>query len=356
MISIDQFDYDLPKHLIAHNPPAQRSSSKLLTFDRQSLSIVHQNFQNLPALLNEGDILVRNETKVIPARMFGKTTSGKSIEVLLIRPVENTTTWECLVKPGIKQGDTLRFSDTVWAENQSDKHSYLKRLAFSVSELELEEELVHIGHTPLPPYIHSTLSESQLRMAYQTTYAKNSGSVAAPTAGLHFTPDLDESLRNRGVEILSITLHVGIGTFAPLKAESFITKQLHQERYELDAEVFDKIQRAKSQQRKIIAVGTTTTRVLESLDFNSSNKNTSTSGETALFIFPPYRFTVVDGLITNFHLPKSSLLALISAFTTTPNSSESFASFDKSAIGQAYQEAIQKEYRFFSFGDAMFIT
>ncbi len=356
MLSIQQFDYFLPPSLIAHAPLKNRASSRLLSANRASQTLSHHHFNDLASLLDPGDVLVRNETKVIPARLFGQLPSGKIIELLLLNPVDDSgTLWKCLTKPGIAQNEKIVFPTGVEAINHSAKDVYAKEIEFHCSKTELRQLLTKEGHTPLPPYISNSSSEKLLRQQYQTIYAKQEGSVAAPTAGLHFTAKLDAELSQRGISIVPITIHVGLGTFAPLKDNSFSTKQIHTEWFSISLKAAQTINQAKSEGRRIVAVGTTTARTLESCA-DLSGKIVPQTGETSLFIFPPYAFRAIDALITNFHLPKSSLLTLVSAFVSTPNTSEIFSSFNESLIGKSYQIAIENEYRFYSFGDAMLIT
>lgn len=355
MISANDFDYSLPDSLIANEPLPERTSSRLLVLDRTSGKIAHHHFADLPSLLKTGDVLVRNQTKVFPARIFAEKTSGKSVELLLLHPVVGTgTQWQCLTKPGVKPGEALRLTPKVTATNLSETKSYTKVFEFSCSTDELFSLLEKHGQTPLPPYIHNQTPENIRRRQYQTTYAQTVGSAAAPTAGLHFTPALDQALTAAGIAIAPITLHVGLGTFAPLRDESFASKSLHSEWYELSSETATIINQAKQSGRRIVAIGTTTVRTLESAAMKHWPLQPHT-GETTLFIYPPYSFQVVDAMVTNFHLPKSSLLALVSAFVTQPNGPETFHSFAQSSIGTAYQTAITERYRFFSFGDAMLI-
>ena len=356
MLSIQQFDYSLPPSLIAQAPLKNRAESRLLVLNRTTLTLFHHQFNELVSLLQPGDVLVRNETKVIPARLFGQLQSGKKIEVLLLNPSDDSgIKWKCLTKPGIAQQAKIFFSAAVEALNHSSKDAYTKEIEFSCTKAELHEFILKKGHTPLPPYISNSSSEKILRQQYQTTYALREGSVAAPTAGLHFTPTLDKELQKGGITIVPITLHVGLGTFAPLRENSFSAKQIHSEWFSLSSDATKKINQAKSEHRRIIAVGTTTARTLESCS-DAEGRISPQTGETSLFIFPPYTFKAIDALITNFHLPKSSLLTLVSAFVSTPNTSELFTSFSDSLVGKSYQIAIEEKYRFYSFGDAMLIT
>ena len=357
MFTLDQFTYDLPEELIAQAPSELRDHCRLLQLDRQTGEVQHSFFYDLPNVLRPTDLIVRNNTKVIPARIFGQKPTGGHVELLLITPTEMLSTtcrWECLSKPGLKIGQTLSFENTALTATCIELSGYTRIIEFNQPYLTFLQTLDQIGHTPLPPYIHwAGDDELALRELYQTTYAKLSGSVAAPTAGLHFTPELDANLKNKGIQIEEVTLHVGMGTFFPLQDEQLKTRKLHQEKLSLSVETAAKIMAAKQEGRRIISVGTTTTRVLESCWRNDTLQPGEAS--TELFIQPGYKFQVVDGLITNFHLSRSSLLFLVSAFVTEPNTSHPFENFAQTPIGKAYQTAIEKNYKFFSFGDAMLI-
>lgn len=367
MFSLDQFDYDLPPELIAQSPTEPRDLCRLLVLDRKSGRIQHHLFREITELLEEGSVVVRNNTKVLPARLFGKKDSGGKCEVLLVHQLispdpQTTTRWECLTKPGLKPDQEVSFLLsrthqpllTAHCSPDSDFRSYTRIIDFACPETEFHAKLLELGHTPLPPYItEAPTDELTLRQLYQTTFAKFSGSVAAPTAGLHFTPQLDELLRQRGIEIVEVTLHVGLGTFLPVQDEQLAQKRLHYEYFELSPGTATFINDAKKHGRKIVAVGTTTTRVLESCA--QDGQLVGRSGTTNLFIQPGDPYQIVDQLITNFHLPQSSLLMLLSAFVSAPNTSHPFTTFADSTAGKAYQVAVQEGYRFFSFGDAMFV-
>ena len=357
-IMIDQFQYQLPPELIAQTPAVPRDSSKLLVVNRTDDTLSHHLFRDLPDLLQVSDVLVRNNTKVIPARLFGQKETGGKCELLLVKAVRHdiqTVTWECLTKPGLKVGQVVHFANSDVTATCTTINEFTRLIEFSASPAQFFVALDAIGHTPIPPYISwAKDDELELRQVYQTTFAKFAGSVAAPTAGLHFTPELDEMLRQKGVEIFEVTLHVGLGTFLPVQDSQLQSGKLHQEFFELKKEVAEKLNQAKAVGRRIISVGTTTTRVLESCADEHGILSART-GETDLFIWPGYRFRCVDALITNFHLPKSSLLMLISAFVSEPNTKTTFADFQHSLVGRAYQTAIEHHYRFFSFGDAMLI-
>jgi S-adenosylmethionine:tRNA ribosyltransferase-isomerase len=330
-MKIEELDYTLPKELIAQFPASPRDHSRLMVIDKKSKKFLHKYFFDLPDLLNANDVLVFNKTKVFPARVFGKKETGGKVEILLLKNI-NENTWEALTKPGLKLGQKIlfdKFSGIVI--NQENKVSILK---FNLSYLDLLKHLEKIGKTPLPPYINSKEKEKNLREKYQTIYAEKLGSAAAPTAGLHFTENLIQKLKEKGIQMEFVNLHVGLGTFEPVNEENLEDHKIHEEYFEVEKDTFKKIIDAKKIGKRIIAVGTTTTRVLETITPQKL------SGNTNLFIYPPYKFKLVDGLITNFHLPKSTLLALVYAFA------------GKNLTQKAYTEAVQKKYRFFSFGDA----
>ena len=355
---IEQFNYELPPELIAQTPAHPRDTSRMLVLDRKTGEILHKHFYDLPEFLGENDVLVRNNTKVIPARIFGQKDTGGKCEILLIQHVqnnENSCQWECMTKPGLKENQTVSFPDSQLIATCKKITGYTRLLEFSLPLQEFYVELNRIGKTPIPPYIHWAVDdEENLRELYQTTYAKIKGSAAAPTAGLHFTPELDEKLRAKGVEFAEVTLHVGLGTFLPLQAEQIEAGKLHHEIYEVTEETAKQLNQAKRDGKRIIAVGTTTTRTLETLADDEGVLSAGT-GQTDLFIQPGTRYKFVDALITNFHLPKSSLLMLVSAFTTEPNAPHAFSDFSQTPVGKAYEVAISEKYRFFSFGDGMLI-
>lgn len=339
-MKLSDFDYNLPEELIAQTPLNKRDGSKLLILNKENGHINHDHFHNIINELNENDVLVLNDTKVIPARLIGtKEETGAVIELLLLKELGNDL-WECLSRPAkrLKVGTIITFSSKLKAEvlTKLDEGMVEVRLIYNGILIEILEEL---GEMPLPPYIHEKLMNKN---RYQTVYAKNPGSAAAPTAGLHFTTDLLEELKKKGVEILYVTLNVGLGTFRPVETENILEHHMHSEYYEMNEETAIKLNNAKEEQRRIYAVGTTSTRVLETI-MTKHNTFKSCSGFTDIFIYPGYKFKAIDGLITNFHLPKSTLLMLVSALST------------KEIILNAYQEAIKNNYRFFSFGDAMFI-
>lgn len=341
-MDVKDFYYDLPEELIAQDPLEDRASSRLLVLDKNTGEIEHRVFRNIIEYLNPGDCLVINDTKVIPARLMGiKEDTGATIEVLLLkRHADNV--WECLVKPGKKArtGARISFGEGllvgVITDVLEDGNRYIK---FEYEGI-FEEILDRLGQMPLPPYITHKLKDKN---RYQTVYARNEGSAAAPTAGLHFTKELLDQIKAKGVEIASVTLHVGLGTFRPVKVDKIEEHHMHTESFLITQEEADKINRARADGGRIIAVGTTSCRTLESaalLDGTIPAK----SGDTDIFIYPGYQFKAVDCLITNFHLPESTLVMLVSAL----------AGRDK--IMKAYDEAVRDKYRFFSFGDAMFIN
>lgn len=333
------FDYYLPEELIAQTPLADRPSSRLLVLDRQTKNIEHKHFYDIIDYLNNGDVLVRNNTKVIPARIFGiKEETGAKVEVLLLKQINEC--YECLVGNAkvVKVGTVINFSNKLKATCQEVKDEGIRILKFECDGIFLEV-LEEIGNMPLPPYIKETLLDKQ---RYQTVYAKFNGSAAAPTAGLHFTDEIFEKLKEKGIEVLDVTLHVGLGTFRPVKVDDVTNHKMHKEEYFISKEVADKLNEAKKQNRRIIGVGTTSTRVLETV-ISKYGEFKECHEESEIFIYPGYEFKAINGLITNFHLPKSTLIMLVSALV------------DKETILNTYNEAVKEKYRFFSFGDAMFI-
>ena len=334
------FDYELPENLIAQTPLKDRSSSRLMVLDKNTGDIEHKVFSDITSYLNEGDVLVINDTKVIPARLMGvKEDTGAVIELLLLKDLGNDE-WECLSRPQkrLHVGTIVKFSDELRAEVTSlldDGVTHVKLLYKGI----LMEILDRLGEMPLPPYIHEKLKEKD---RYNTVYAKNIGSAAAPTAGLHFTKELLEELKNKGIIIANVTLHVGLGTFRPVEVDDINNHKMHSEFYQMSEETADILNKAKAEGRRIIAVGTTSTRTLETI-MGKYGEFKACSGNTDIFIYPGYEFKAIDALITNFHLPKSTLVMLVSALA------------GKEHILNAYKEAVKEEYRFFSFGDAMFI-
>ncbi len=341
MMKTDDFNYDLPEKLIAQTPLPNRDSSRLLVCNKQTETITHKRFSDIISYLQKGDVLVLNDTMVYPARLIGeKKITNASIEILLLRDLGNNV-WETLCKPArrIKKGDQISFgNDLLISECIYDGEDGLKHFKMIYQGIFIEI-LDRLGEMPLPPYIHEVLKE---KGRYQTVYSKVLGSAAAPTAGLHFTKDLLKNIEELGVEILTITLHVGLGTFRPVSVEDVSKHQMHSEYYVITNETAEKLNKAKQEQRRIIAVGTTTTRTLEA-NIQKYNHFQGESSNTSIFIYPGFAFKAIDGLITNFHLPKSTLVMLVSAFAS------------KAFVMKAYEEAISEDYRFFSFGDSMFI-
>lgn len=331
--------YDLPENLIAQTPIEPRDSSRLLVYDRKQNKIEHKIFRDIVDYLNTGDVLVINNTRVLPARLFGFKDTGAKIEVLLQKRI-NLKDWEVIARPfkRLKEGTKITFSQNLSCTilKKEDYGSCVVRFDFDGV---FEERLSEVGQMPLPPYIHEKLKDKE---RYQTVYSKIDGSSAAPTAGLHFTPQLLNKLKDKGVEIVEVLLHVGLGTFRPVKEDNILNHEMHSEYIEMSKENADKLNSAKREGRRIIAVGTTSVRVLESCA-NENGVIVPQKRETDIFIYPSYKFKVVDALITNFHLPESTLIMLISAF----------AGYDETM--NIYNEAVKQKYRFFSFGDAMFI-
>ena len=346
---VDAFDFDLPADLIAQTPPAERGTSRLLKLGRHDGTITHHGFENLPALLEPGDVLVVNDTRVFPARLIGqRLPGGGAAECFLVRPAEDAGCWVALVHPGqrLKPGSRMRFErdgHVVEAEVVS-QHFHGRRVVrlWTPDGLPVHDAIHAVGHMPLPPYVKRDDTASD-RDRYQTVYARVEGSIAAPTAGLHFTPALFDALTARGIERATVTLHVGYGTFQPVRAEDVDEHQMEAERFDVPPATAALLTRALRERRRIVAVGTTTTRTLESLVRSEDGTVQAQSGETALFIRPGHQFTIVSGLVTNFHLPRSSLLMLVSALA------------GREHVLAAYREAIEQRYRFYSYGDAMLV-
>lgn len=337
-MEVTDFDYDLPQELIAQTPVEPRDSSRLLVMDKKTGELEHRHFFNLPEYLKPGDVLVFNDTRVIPARLHGFKTTGAHVEVFLLTR-KNATDWEVLVKPGkkLQKGAQIKFSDELSCEilETTDFGGRIARFHYDGI---FEEILDRLGETPLPPYIHEKLQDKE---RYQTVYNRERGSAAAPTAGLHFTKELLQKIRDMGVEEVFVTLHVGLGTFRPVNESRIEDHKMHREFYTVSQEAADAINKAKREGRRIIAVGTTSVRTLESA--GASGEMKAGGKWISIFIYPGYQFRFVDALVTNFHLPQSTLIMLVSALSTREN------------ILHAYKVAVQEKYRFFSFGDAMFI-
>ena len=337
----EDFNYDLPEELIAQTPLDKRDTSRMLVLNKNNGEIEHKHFRDIIDYLNPGDALVVNDTKVIPARLIGvKEETGAIIEVLLLKNTIGDT-WEALTKPAkrVKEGTIISFGDGKLKAKCIKEDEEGKRIFELIYDGIFYEILDELGTMPLPPYIHEKLEDKD---RYQTVYAKNLGSAAAPTAGLHFTEELLQKLKDKKVNIARVTLHVGLGTFRPVNVEDVTKHKMHSEYYEIDKTAVDIINKTKEEGNRLVVVGTTSVRVLETV-MNKYNELKPCSGFTDIFIYPGYKFKIVDNLITNFHLPKSTLIMLVSALST------------KEYILNAYKEAVKEKYRFFSFGDSMFI-
>ena len=338
-MNVQDFDYYLPEELIAQTPLAQRDASRLMVLPRQQGACSHRHFFELPSLLRKGDLLVFNDTRVIPARLHGrKKDTGAKVEIFLLKRLD-LDRWETLVRPGrkLRPGTEVVFSEDLSATIEETTEFGGRIVRFRWQGV-FEEVLQRLGEVPLPPYIHKQLPDPE---RYQTVYARENGSAAAPTAGLHFTPELLSSLHEQGVQTAYVTLHVGLGTFRPVAVESIQDHVMHSEQYAISAETAALVNETRRQGGRVIAVGTTAVRTLETA--GQSGQLQSCSGSTNIFIYPGYEYKIIDGLITNFHLPKSTLLMLVSALA------------GRERVLAAYKEAVEQRYRFFSFGDAMFI-
>jgi len=340
-MKLEEFDYNLPEELIAQVPIQKRDESRLMVVDREKRTIEDKVFRDIIDYLEPGDCLVRNNTKVIPARLYGKKDTGANVEFVLLKRLDGDI-WESIVRPGnkLKPGSKVIFGDGLLkAEILDVLEDGTRKVKFEYDGI-FNEILDQIGLMPLPPYIHESLKEND---RYQTVYAKYEGSAAAPTAGLHFTPELLKKIEEKGIKIANVTLHVGIGTFRPVKEENIEEHKMHTEHFYIKQEDVDKINETKKNGKKVIAVGTTSCRVLETVADENTGLVKQIESDTGIYIYPGYKFKCVDGLITNFHLPKSTLLMLVSALA------------DREFILEAYNKAVEEKYRFFSFGDAMFI-
>lgn len=340
-MKVADFNYELPKELIAQHPYDKRDEARLMVLDKNKELIEHKVFKDVINYLNPGDCLVINNTKVIPARLYGKKDTGANVEFLLLKRIEGDT-WEAMVRPGnkLKPGSKVVFGDGLLkATIQEILEGGNRKVEFEYNGI-FNEILDQIGMMPLPPYITEASREDNEK--YQTVYAKYEGSAAAPTAGLHFTEELLEKIKEKGIEVANVTLHVGIGTFRPVKVETVEEHEMHSEHYYIKKEDADKINKAKLNGNRVIAVGTTSCRVLESVA-DEKGLVKEIEGDTSIFIYPGYKFKCIDSLITNFHLPESTLIMLVSSLA------------GKDFIMKAYKEAVEKEYKFFSFGDAMII-
>ena len=341
-MELKEFYYDLPQELIAQVPIKNRDESRLMVLNRDNKKIEHKIFKDIIDYLNPGDCLVRNNTKVIPARLYGKKETGANVEFVLLKNIEGDI-WEAMVRPGNKLhiGTKVIFKDGLLNAKVLDTiPGGTRKVRFTYNGI-FNEILDKIGLMPLPPYIHESLKDNN---RYQTVYAKYEGSAAAPTAGLHFTPELLNEIEKKGVKIANVTLHVGIGTFRPVKEKNIEDHHMHKEHYYIKKEDADKINEAKINGKRVISVGTTSCRVLETIADEKTGLVKECEGDTGIYIYPGYKFKCIDGLITNFHLPESTLLMLVSALA------------GKDYIMEAYKEAVREKYRFFSFGDAMFIN
>lgn len=340
-MNLKDFRYDLPESLIAQNPLEKRDMSRLLVLNRKSDLLEHRHFTDVPEYLERGDCLVVNNTRVIPARLLGeKEGSGGKIEFVLLKRIE-ADTWEVILKPGrkAKPGSRFVFGNGQLSAEILEIGEEGNRIVKFIYDGVFEQVLDKVGIMPLPPYIHASLKDKE---RYQTVYSKINGSAAAPTAGLHFTEELFETIREKGVNIVELTLHVGLGTFRPVKTENILEHHMHKEYYTISSKACAMINDTKERGNKVVAVGTTSVRVLET-QTRDDGKIYPGEGETDIFIYPGYTYKMVDALITNFHLPESTLIMLVSALA------------GKDRIFEAYREAVLKEYRFFSFGDAMLI-
>ena len=349
-LNVSDFNFDLPDELIAQEPPAERGGSRLMVVDRSTGRVEHRAFADLPSLLVPGDVLVVNDTRVFPARLIGtRLPGGGAAECFLIRPDTDRDVWIALVHPGqrLREGSRMVFEarDRKLNAEILGRHFHGRRTVrlWTDDGSPVRDTIDAIGHVPLPPYIKRADTTSD-RDRYQTVYARERGSIAAPTAGLHFTPAILDALTAKGIERVSITLHVGYGTFQPIRVDRVEEHQMESEHYEVTESAAATLSKAKTEHRRVIAVGTTTTRTLESLRISSDGIISAGRGETALFIRPGHDFKIVSGMITNFHLPQSSLLMLVSALA------------GRERILEAYREAVQHRYRFYSYGDAMLIA
>lgn len=341
-MNISDFDFELPEELIAQVPLADRTSSRLLVLDRQTKEINHDQFQHITNYLKKGDCLVLNDTKVLPARLFGiKEDTGAKIEILLLQQQEEDY-WEALVKPAKKVplGTIISFGDGILKATCTEVQEHGGRVFKLAYQGILYEVLDELGEMPLPPYIKEQLADKD---RYQTVYAKEQGSAAAPTAGLHFTEEMLAEIKAMGVNVAYITLHVGLGTFRPVSVDTIEDHTMHAEFYHMSKETAEVLTATKENNGRIISVGTTSTRTLETIVRDNGGRFVEASGWTDIFIYPPYEFRAIDGLITNFHLPQSTLIMLVSALV------------DRDTVMKAYEEAVKEKYRFFSFGDAMLI-
>lgn len=346
MTQLSDYNYELPEELIAQKPASKRTESKMMVLDKASKTIEHKHFFDIVDYLDENDVLVLNDTKVFPARLLGQKITGANVEVFLLKEHE-TKQWEALIKPSkrVNGGNIIKISDELYAKTlvKLDGGKWLVELGYKGN---LDEILERVGNIPLPPYIERKLNNESLKKLdfkrYQTVFAKQSGSVAAPTAGLHFTKEILTKLKKKGVQICYVTLNVGLGTFKPIKCENILEHKMDSESFEISKKTAKTINDAKKSGKKIVAVGTTSVRTLETC-YQKHGEIKACKDSSCLFIYPPYEFKVVDKLLTNFHLPKSTLIMLVSAFA------------EKDFTFEAYQKAIEQKYRFYSYGDCMLI-
>lgn len=338
-LTTHDFYYDLPEELIAQTPVEPRDHSRLLVYDRAQDTVQHKHFYDLPSFLKKGDLIVVNNTRVIPARIFGHVENHESVLEVLLLKRKDYTHWETIMKPArkAKLGSVIHFCDELSAV-VTEIGDYGARTIEFVFDGVFEDILDRVGNMPLPPYIKEKLADKE---RYQTVYSKIEGSAAAPTAGLHFTPELIQRLKDDGVEFATVLLHIGLGTFRPVKEENILDHEMHTEYYEIDEENAEKINRAKKEGRRVICVGTTSVRTLETVADDAGFVRAQ-KGDTSIFIYPGYKFKCVDALVTNFHLPESTLIMLVSAFVGRQKTLE------------VYEQAVKERYRFFSFGDACF--
>ena len=350
MLLLSDYDYNLPEELIAQLPSDKRENARMMVLDKQAKTIEHKHFYDIVDYIDDNCILVLNNTKVLPARLYGvKEETGAKIEVFLLKSLsENGHLWDVLVKPSkrVKEGTVVKISDDLSVQIKERKEDAGEWVVELICDGNVLDVLHKNGHIPLPPYIERKMADEDLNKLdferYQTVYAKDEGSVAAPTAGLHFTTEILEKLQAKGVELVYVTLNVGMGTFRPVKCENVLEHKMHSESFEVTEEAAEKINKAKQAGKKVVAVGTTSVRTLETV-YKKYGEVRACKDSSELFIYPPYKFGVVDELITNFHLPKSTLLMLVSAFE------------GKGFIFKAYQEAITNKYKFFSYGDCMLL-
>lgn len=357
---VSEFDYELPEELIAQKPASRRIQSKMMVLDKESKTIKHKHFFDIVDFLDENDVLVLNDTKVIPARLLGKKLTGANIEIFLLKEISpENKLWEALVKPSkrVNPDNLIKISDELYVKtlNRLDGGKWIVQLGYNGNIYEI---LDRTGLVPLPPYIERKITTEKIQKLdhkrYQTVFAKHAGSVAAPTAGLHFTKDILKKLKEKGVQICYVTLNVGLGTFRPVKCENILEHKMESESFEISSKTAKIINTAKAEGKKIVAVGTTSVRTLETC-FAKHGKIKACKDNSELFIYPPYEFNIVNKIITNFHLPKSTLLMLVSSMAGSKFDTENYPFEGRDFIFKAYKEAISEKYRFYSYGDCMLI-